>query len=251
MVFDFDGTLSWIRHGWPEMMQTVMAPRFPLQPNEITEDIRAHLFNEMYRFNGQPTPLFMTEMARQITERGGKADPNELLTAFITPLDEMAHERHRQLRSGETLPDELIVHGGRALLEHLHTRGLKTLILSGNPHTQISQEAELLDLIRYCNGRVQGHVHAENFSKQTVLEEWMAEDGFTGEHLIMFGDGAAEIKATRNLGGLSIGVCSDEVVNGSGVVDQSKRDILLPAGADAIIADYRDPELLTQTVLGQ
>ena len=53
----------------------------------------------------------------------------------------------------------------------------------------------------------------------------MAEDGFTGEHLIMFGDGAAEIKATRNLGGLSIGVCSDEVVNGSGVVDQSKRDI--------------------------
>jgi len=40
-------------------------------------------------------------------------------------------------------------------------------------------------------------------------------------------------------------------VNGSGVVDQSKRDILLPAGADAIIADYRDPELLTQTVLGQ
>ena len=67
----------------------------------------------------------------------------------------------------------------------------------------------------------------------------------------MFGDGAAEIKATRNLGGLSIGVCSDEAVNGSGVVDQSKRDILLPAGADAIIADYRDPELLTQTVLGQ
>mgnify|MGYP006261955951 FL=1 len=79
----------------------------------------------------------------------------------------------------------------------------------------------------------------------------MAEDGFTGEQLIMFGDGVAEIKATRNLGGLSIGVCSDEVVNGSGVVDQSKRDILLPAGADAIIADYRDPELLTQTVLGQ
>ena len=97
------------------------------------------------------------------------------------------------------------------------------MILSGNPHPQISEEAELLDLIRYCNGRVQGHVHAEHFSKQTVLE-WMAEDGFTGEHLIMFGDGA-EIKATRNLGGLSIGVCSDEAVNGSGVVDQSKRDI--------------------------
>ena len=40
VVFDFDGTLSWIRHGWPEMMQTVMGPRFPLQANETAEDIR-------------------------------------------------------------------------------------------------------------------------------------------------------------------------------------------------------------------
>ena len=72
----------------------------------------------MYRFNGQPTPLFMAEMAQQISDRGNAADPDELLTAFITPLDEMANERHRQLRTGETPPDELIVHGGRALLEH-------------------------------------------------------------------------------------------------------------------------------------
>ena len=251
MVFDFDGTLSWIRHGWPEMMQTVMGPRFPLQANETAEDIRAHLFNEMYRFNGQPTPLFMAEMARQISDRGGTADPDELLTAFITPLDEMANERHRQLRTGETPPDELIVHGGRALLEHLHTRGLKTLILSGNPHPQISQEAELLDLIRYCNGRVQGHVHAENFSKQTVLEEWMAEDGFTGENLIMFGDGAAEIKATKNLHGLTLGVCTDENTNGSGIIDRNKRSILLAADVDALIADFRNPELLTDLMLGQ
>ena len=251
VVFDFDGTLSWIRHGWPEMMQTVMSPRFPLQANETAKDIRAHLFNEMYRFNGQPTPLFMSEMARQISDRGGTADPDELLTAFITPLDEMANERHRQLRTGETPPDELIVHGGRALLEHLHTRGLKTLILSGNPHPQISQEAELLDLIRYCNGRVQGHVHAENFSKQTVLEEWMAEDGFTGENLIMFGDGAAEIKATKNLHGLTLGVCTDENTNGSGIIDRNKRSILLAADVDALIADFRNPELLTDLMLGQ
>jgi len=222
-----------------------------LRPGETADEIRTHLFNEMYRFNGQPTPVFMAEMTRQITERGGQADPDELLNAFITPLDEMATERHRQLRAGEIPPDDLIVHGGRTLIEQLHTHGLKTLILSGNPHAQINMEAELLDLTRYCEGRVQGHVHADNFSKQTVLEQWMAEDGFTGDQLIMFGDGAAEIKATKNLGGLAIGICSDEDHNGSGIVDQSKRDILLPAGADAIIADYRHPELLTATLLGQ
>ncbi|HCU88121.1 MAG TPA: hypothetical protein DGP39_11375, partial [Verrucomicrobiales bacterium] len=69
VIFDFDGTLSWIRHGWPEIMQEVMRPRFPMREEETNEDIRQHLFREMYRFNGQPTPLFMAEMAEQIRAR--------------------------------------------------------------------------------------------------------------------------------------------------------------------------------------
>ncbi|MBR90436.1 MAG: haloacid dehalogenase [Verrucomicrobiales bacterium] len=250
VVFDFDGTLSWIRHGWPEIMQQVIGPQLTLQPGETASDIRSHLFNEMYRFNGQPTLVFMAEMAKQITERGNTADPDELLNAFIAPLDAMADERHRQLREGETPPDELIVHGGRALIEHLHTHGLKTFILSGNPHAQINLEADLLDLTRYCAGRVQGHVHADNFSKQTVLEQWMAEDKFTGENLVMFGDGTAEIKATNNLHGLTIGVCTDEHTNGSGILDTNKKAVLLDANADALIADFRNPELLTDLILG-
>ncbi len=29
VVFDFDGTLSWLRHGWPEMMVEVMRETTP------------------------------------------------------------------------------------------------------------------------------------------------------------------------------------------------------------------------------
>ena len=67
----------------------------------------------------------------------------------------------------------------------------------------------------------------------------------------MFGDGAAEIEAARNLGGLAIAVCSDENENGSGRVDENKRSVLLETGANVVIADYREPEALLQMLLGE
>ncbi len=251
VVFDFDGTLSWLRHGWTEVAQTVIAPRFLLRGGETAADIRTHLFREMFRFNGRPTPLFTTEMAAQIQQRGGQADADELLESFLQPLNANAHERYAQLRNGTATADDFIVHGGRALLEQLTARGLHIIILSGNPHDQINAEAEMLGLTGFCNGHVYGHTDANNFSKQSVLEKLMAEESFTGETFIMFGDGAAEIEAARNLGGLAIAVCSDEHENGSGRIDENKRAVLLETGADAVIADYREPKALLQTLFGE
>ena len=31
VVFDFDGTLSWLRHGWPEMMVQLLEEYLPVQ----------------------------------------------------------------------------------------------------------------------------------------------------------------------------------------------------------------------------
>jgi phosphoglycolate phosphatase-like HAD superfamily hydrolase len=251
VVFDFDGTLSWLRHGWTEVAQTVLIPRFPLHEGESIDDIRTHLFREMIRFNGRPTPLFTTEMAAQIQQRGGQAKADELLEAFLKPLNANAHARYTQLRDGTATRDDYIVHGGRALLELLAARELSIIILSGNPHEQISNEAEMLNLTPFCNGHVYGDTKAADFNKQSVLERLMADESFTGENFVMFGDGAAEIEATRNLSGLAIAVCSDENENGSGRVDEHKRTVLIESGADAIIADYRNPETLLQTIFGE
>ncbi|MBC8324507.1 MAG: haloacid dehalogenase-like hydrolase [Verrucomicrobia subdivision 3 bacterium] len=251
VVFDFDGTLSWLRHGWTEVAQTVLTPRFPLREGETIDDIRTHLFHEMIRFNGRPTPLFTTEMAAQIQQRGGQAQADELLESFLEPLHANAHARYAKLRDGTATRDDYIIHGGRALLELLAARGLAIIILSGNPHDQINTEAEMLGLTPFCKGHVYGHTDADHFTKQKVLEKLMAEESFTGDNFVMFGDGAAEIEATRNLGGLAIAVCSDEHENGSGRVDEHKRTVLIESGADAIIADYRNPGTLLQTILGE
>ena len=57
--------------------------------------------------------------------------------------------------------------------------------------------------------------------------------------------------AAKALGSLAIAVCSDEEDNGSGLVDEHKRTTLVDAGADAVIADYREPEALLKTILGE
>ena len=250
-IFDFDGTLSWIRHGWPEVMQSLMTARFPLAAEESPDDLRISLFKDMYRFNGRPTSVYMEAMSRQIHERGGEADPSEMLEAYLVQLDQIANERHEQIRSETYSQDEFIVFGGRALIELMIARGLKVIILSGNPHGQVNEEAELLDLARYCHGHVYGYKDANSFSKQSVIEELMAAEDFSGESLIAIGDGAGEIMAAKALDGLAIAVCSDETDNGSGLVDKHKRNTLVDAGADAIIADYREPEALLKTILGE
>jgi len=251
VIFDFDGTLSWIRHGWPEVMQTVMTPRFPLREGETSAELRDHLFGTMYDYNGRPTPVYMAAMAEQIAERSGSADPDEMLAEFLAALDVVAQKRVEKIRTGQCPPDDYVVFGGRAFIEHLTARGLRTIILSGNPYDQVNREAALLDLDRYCDSHIYGHIDAANFSKQTVIERLMTEQNFTGENLIAIGDGAAEIQAAKNLGALPLAICSDETENGSGKVDSHKRATLLPAGAAAVIADYREPEALLNTLLGQ
>lgn len=251
VVFDFDGTLSWIRHGWPEVMQSVMAPRFPLREGETAEDLRDYLFSTMYHFNGRPTAVYMEAMRGEIEKRGGTADPDEMLEEFLVSLDEIAHARIGKLRAGERVSADYIVFGGSAFIELIMAHGLKAIILSGNPHMQVNEEAELLDLARFCNGHIYGHVDPNNFAKQTVMEKLMAEENFTGENLIAIGDGAAEIKAAKNLGGLAVAICSDEAENGSGKIDDHKRTTLLEAGADAVIADYREPKALLKILLGE
>ena len=232
-------------------MQRVMGPRFPLKRGETNEDIRDYLFREMYRFNGHPTPLFMAEMARQIQSRSGEADPDEMFQSFLAALNKGAHNRHEKIRSKKCPPDEYIVYGARAFIETLIEAGLKVIILSGNPHDQVNEEADLLDISRYCEGHVYGHTDVDNFCKQSVMEKLMKEEGFSGETLIAIGDGAAEIKAAKALGGLAVAICSDEEVNGSGVIDENKLPILLDGGADCVIADYRKPDTLLNLLTGK
>jgi len=60
-----------------------------------------------------------------------------------------------------------------------------------------------------------------------------------------------EIENTCEIGGLAVAVATDEAHNGSGRIDQWKRQRLVGVGAQAVIPDYRDALVLLQIILGR
>jgi hypothetical protein len=73
-----------------------------------------------------------------------------------------------------------------------------------------------------------------------IIDRILREENIEGRNLLSFGDGPVEIEFTKAIGGLAVGVASDERTNGSGIIDEQKREHLVRAGADAIIPDYRN-----------
>ena len=71
-----------------------------------------------------------------------------------------------------------------------------------------------------------------------IIERILSENQLRGEELLGFGDGFVEIEEVKKVGGVAVGVASDEVNRGA--VNEWKRQRLIRAGADIIIADYQD-----------
>jgi phosphoglycolate phosphatase-like HAD superfamily hydrolase len=124
-------------------------------------------------------------------------------------------------------------------------------LASGTDEPFVKQEAALLDLTRYFGEHVYGALDDyKRFSKKMVIERILRENQIPGAQLLAFGDGYVEIQNTKETGGLAVAVASDEANNGSGRMDEWKRQRLLGVGADVVIPDFRDAIPLLDCLLG-
>jgi phosphoglycolate phosphatase-like HAD superfamily hydrolase len=253
VLFDFDGTLSLIRQGWPDVMVPMFTEVLPPLPGETEDDRRRLAFEDIMRLNGKQTIYQMIQLADRVRERGG--EPREPLWykhEYLRRLDLRISDRIEGLRRGAINADDLLVFGARRLLENLQRRGLPLYLASGTDEVFVKQEAELLDLTRYFGPRIYGaQDDYKTFSKKMVIERILRENAIQGEGLLSFGDGYVEIENTKESGGLAVAVASDEAHNGSGQMDPWKRDRLSGVGADLVIPDFRDAEPLLEMILGR
>ena len=82
-----------------------------------------------------------------------------------------------------------------------------------------------------------------------VIDRIINTNKLDGAHLIGFGDGYVEIENCKAVGGIAIGVATDEYRRGG--LDGWKRKRLTEAGADVIIADFTpQQELLAYIIDG-
>jgi len=248
VLFDFDGTLSLVREGWPEVMTPMFVEMLPSLPGE-TEAERAKLCrDDIMRLNGKQTIYQMIQLAGRIRERGGTpCEPLWYKHEYLRRLDERIRARLETLRRKERPPDDFLVHNARELLEGLLRRGLPMYLASGTDEKFVIAEAQLLDLTRYFGGHIYGaQENYQQFSKKMVIERILRENRISGDQLVSFGDGYVEIQDTKAVGGLAVAVASDEARNGSGRFDEWKLERLLGVGADIVIPDFRDAQTLLE-----
>ncbi len=238
-LFDFDGTLSLVRAGWMNVMVPMMVEILAeLKTGEKEDDLRALVDESVARLTGEQTIYQMIELARQVKERGGKPlPPLEYKRLYHDRLMDKIAGRREALRQRKAAPDQYLVPGARAALEDLRARGLKLYCASGTDESYTLEEARLLDIERYFEGRIFGaRDDYQSFSKEILIREMLSSLEGNGKTLIGFGDGYVEIKNVKEVGGVAVGVATDEP--DCVLVDQWKRERLIKVGADFVIPNF-------------
>jgi phosphoglycolate phosphatase len=247
VLFDFDGTLSLIRAGWAQVMIPMMVE--VLKQTGTTEDeaaLTAVVEEFVMELNGRQTIYQMIQLAEEVRKRGGQARiPLEYKHQYHGLLMQRIQGRLDALTSGQATPADWSIAGSRVLLERLQARGLKLYLASGTDLEYVRRETELLGLTKFFGEHIYGALDDyRNFSKKMIIERILRENQLRGEELLGFGDGFVEIEEVKRVGGVAVAVASDEV-NRQGI-DAWKRDRLVRAGADVVIADYRQVDWLMQ-----
>ena len=125
VLFDFDGTLSIIREGWPDVMVPMFTEYLPPVPGETAEQRRQLALDDIMRLNGKQTIYQMIQLAERITERGGQPrEPLWYKHEYLRRLEERIASRVAGVKGGTIPYDDLLVHGTRALLVDLRRRGM-------------------------------------------------------------------------------------------------------------------------------
>jgi len=240
VLFDFDGTLSLIREGWPQIMIPMMVEVLRgTETSETDSQLTAAVEEFVMRLNGRQTIYQMMQLADEVRKRGGRPrEPLAYKHRYHDLLMQRIDGRLAALQSGDATPEQYTVPGSHAFLEALRQRGLTLYLASGTDLKYVRKEADLLGLSTYFGEHIYGALDDyQNFSKKMVIERILGEHGLRGEELLAFGDGFVEIEEVKRVGGVAVAVASDEVRRQG--INAWKRNRLVRAGADIVIPEYR------------
>lgn len=252
VLFDFDGTISLIRAGWVDVMVPMMVRILrDLNTGETEEELTTVVEDFVGRLTGKQTIYQMIVLAEEVAKRGGSPlDPLEYKKQYLSLLWEKIKGRIAELENRRASPEKYLVPGAIPLLESLKARGLKMYLASGTDQVYMRKEADLLGVSKYFDGGVCGALDDyKSFSKAILIRRIISEAGFRGEEFLGFGDGYVEIENVKQVGGVAVGVATDEP--GCRRVNDWKRKRLAGVGADFIIPNFADHDELMQTLFSQ
>lgn len=249
-MIDFDGTLSLLREGWDHVMTGMMVEELKTLPatRESPEQLVKLVNDWVVKLNGQPTIDQMIALANEVKIRGGEPrSATEYKQRYLSLLMETVNKRKQQIVR-DSAPATWLVPGAQEMLQTLKNRRMPMLLASGTDLDALKTEAKLLQVDEYFNQGIIGpESDTSTFTKAGACDEMLARLGLPGKSLLNIGDGFVETKLTRDRGGIAIGVAYD--VNRPGEYHAWRREQLIRAGADLIVPDLTQGELLLNWIL--
>ncbi len=241
-VFDFDGTLSLVRAGWQRVMSDLMVEALKATPRaEAEAELRALADQPILGLAGQPSVVQMQWLADEVRARGGAPlEAEAYKREYLARLQARVHHL-ADLQAGRARPEQLRVPGALEFLQTLRARGVTSYIASGTDEPAVLAEAAALGLAPWV-AELHGARGNGYEPKRALMQRLTRERQLGPGELAAFGDGRLELEQARAAGGLAVGVASNETLEGR--LNAAKRALLIAAGADVIVADFKQPEPL-------
>ena len=249
-MIDFDGTLSLLREGWDRVMTSMMVHELQKLPgtSEASEQLQHQVSAWVVKLNGQPTIDQMIALAEEVKLRGGQPQTaSDYKHRYLTLLMESVNERKKQITlNGST--DQWLVPGARQMLVTLQQRGIPMLLASGTDLDALQNEANLLNIDQFFDQGIAGpESDTSSFTKADACDLMLQRLSLPAKSLLNIGDGYVETRLTRDRGGVAIGVAYD--AEHPGQYHAWRREQLIRAGADLIIPDMTQHDLLLRWIL--
>jgi sugar/nucleoside kinase (ribokinase family)/phosphoglycolate phosphatase-like HAD superfamily hydrolase len=249
-VFDHDGTISTLRHGWESIMLEVMihavaGNQYELLTARQLKAIEQQSRELIEKTTGVQTIVQMQELA-ELVRLNGYVDESRILTPveykriYNDRLMEMVTRRRDRFESGRLSIEDVTLKGSTQTLQRLRSHGVRLYLASGTDIEDVRDETAALGYASLFDGGVYGSLgDADNDPKRVVLAQIMREieaSGSNPEACIIFGDGPVEIREAKRHGIPAVGIISDERQRYG--MNLEKRERLVLAGADVIIPDF-------------
>ncbi len=246
-LFDFDGTISILREGWQDIMLPVCVEMIcgNTPPTPAIEDEVRTMIDET---TGIQTILQMERLVELIREKGfvpeaDIEDAQHYKAIYLDRLMVPVRERLANLASGAMPREKAIVKGAPDFLEIISKQeNLALYVFSGTDRDDVRNEANKLGVDHYFK-EIWGALRTfQEYSKEKIIQDLVKEHGLSGPEVMAVGDGPVELRNVKAVGGIAVGVPSDEKA-GFGL-DEAKRERLIKAGADIIIPDFSEAQAL-------
>jgi phosphoglycolate phosphatase-like HAD superfamily hydrolase len=246
-LFDFDGTISILREGWQDIMHPVCVEMI-CGDTPPTPEIEAEVREMIDETTGIQTILQMERLVEMVREKGlvpesEIQDAQGYKKVYLDRLMVPVRARLARLASGELTREAAMVKGAEDFLNLLSARdGIEMYVFSGTDRDDVRNEANKLGVDHYFL-EIWGALRTfAEYSKEKIINDLVARHNLHGPEVLAVGDGPVELRNVKAVGGIALGIASDEK-RGFGL-DEEKRTRLIRAGADIIVPDFSEAQAL-------